>query len=63
MQPREVVERDVVGSRVDLNDDAPAAIANLRDFAIPDIWVRWSELFREDPEVIRDLGRYHPDCI
>jgi len=62
-QPRDLVNSDVVGSRVDLGDDAPAAIATLRGFAIPDIWVRWSELFREDPEVIRDLGRYHPGCI
>lgn len=62
-QPRDLVNSEVVGSRVDLDDDAPASIANLRSISIPDIWVRWSELFREDPEVIRDLGRYHPGCI
>jgi hypothetical protein len=60
--PGALVRDDVVGTRVDLGDDAPA-IATLRRFSIPDVWVRWSELFREDPEVIRDLGRYHPGCI
>lgn len=61
--PRDLTNRADIGSRTNLGGEGPGAVLNgLRFQYLPDIWVAWSELFREDPNVIRDLGRYHPGC-
>jgi hypothetical protein len=43
---------------------APVERRPLVELSIPrDIWIRWVELNREDPRVVRDVGRYHPGCL
>jgi len=63
LTPGNLIDRANIGTSVDLNDDGPAADVGLRFTELPDVWVTWSQLFREDPNLIRDLGRYHPGCI
>ena len=53
----------VSGSDVLRAEGVAAELRGLRFQTTPDIWVAWPELFRDGPNVIRDLGRYHPGWV
>lgn len=61
-RPGSLLDRVNLGSNVDLGDGPGADIGILRLSTFPDVWIGWSRLFQEDPNAIRDLGRYHPGC-